>query len=298
MVNQCRSQDLRFTSWLRCQNMSEMNKNQYVLKKYISWTLICVSVNITAQEQLGNFPLKYIFLAKISYCKIYNFILRKSHVNQKDPPARGVLCKFVRMYHQNQANQGICPAGKRGANASSCQQRHSRTLHTFIIEITGNEILCVVIHSQRKRDLARPDQFTTMENVKTWILDNFDWPFLFNPWHILVLWLKMFIWFSLKRETEKFYWFSSRYKSQFLQTLIPVDALYEHSKKGGAWRKEGNSPSEIIPVSKPTFTGNHLQYSPSLLIMWDKVTPMADTTKSWITKEQLHFQLSNEACRE
>lgn len=30
------------------------------------------------------------------------------------------------------------------------------------------------------------------------------------------------IWFSLKRETEIFYWFSSCYKSQFLQTLIPV----------------------------------------------------------------------------
>lgn len=125
--------------------------------------------------------------------------------------------------------------------------------------------------------------------------DNFDWPFLFNPWHILLLWLKMFIWFSLKRETENFYWFSSHYKSQFLQTLIPVDALYEHSKKGGTWRKERNSPSELIPASKPTFTGNHLQHSPPLLITWGKVTPMADTTKSWIAKEQLHFQLSNEA---
>lgn len=137
-----------------------------------------------------------------------------------------------------------------------------------------------------------------MENVKTWILDNFDWPFLFNPWHILVLWLKTFIWFSLKREAENFYWFSSCYKSQFLQTFIPVDALYEHSKKGGAWTKERNSPSEIIPASKLTFTGNHLGYSPPLLITWGKVTPMADPTKPWIAKEQLPFQLSKEAYRE
>lgn len=146
-----------------------------------------------------------------------------------------------------------------------------------------------MIHSQRKQDLAGPDQFTTVENVKTWILDNFDWPFLFNPWHILVLWLKMFIWFSLKREAENFYWFSPCYKSQFLQTLIPVDALYEHSKKGGAWTKERNSPSEIIPASKPTFTGNHLKYSPPLLIMWGKVTPMGDTAKSWIARSSFIF---------
>lgn len=151
---------------------------------------------------------------------------------------------LVSMYHQNQENQGIYPAGKRGANASSCQkpQRPCRTLHTFIIEVTGNEISCAVIHSQRKQDLARLDQFTTMENVKTWILDNFDWPFLFNSWHILILWLEMFVWFSLKRETENFYWFSSRYKSQFLQTLILVDALYEHSKKAEHEERRGIHP--------------------------------------------------------
>lgn len=29
--------------------------------------------------------------------------------------------------------------------------------------------------------------------------------------------------------------------------------------------------------------------------MWGKVTPVADTTEPWIAKEQLRFQLSNEA---
>lgn len=97
-----------------------------------------------------------------------------------------------------------------------------RYTHPLNMEVTENENLCVMIPSNRKQDLAESDQITRTENVKTWILDNFDWPFLFSPWHILLLWLKMFIWFSLKRETEIFYWFSPSYKSQFLQTLIPV----------------------------------------------------------------------------
>lgn len=46
--------------------------------------------------------------------------------------------------------------------------------HPLNIEVTENENLCVLIHSHRKQDLAKSDQFTMTENVKTWILDNFD----------------------------------------------------------------------------------------------------------------------------
>lgn len=92
--------------------------------------------------------------------------------------------------------------------------------HPLNTEVTKTKNLRVMIHSHRKQDLAKSDQFTRTENVKAWILDNFDWPFLIMTRSVTLT--QMFIWFSLKRETEIFYRFSPSCKSQFLQTLIPV----------------------------------------------------------------------------
>lgn len=47
-------------------------------------------------------------------------------------------------------------------------------MHLLNIEVTEKENLCALIHNHRKQDLAKSDQFTMTENVKTWILDSFD----------------------------------------------------------------------------------------------------------------------------
>lgn len=129
------------------------------------------------------------------------------------------------------------------------------------------------------------------QKSKTWVWDNFDWLFLLSPWQILLLWLKMFIWYrreKLKSSID----FLPATETNVLQTSIPARCTLRAFRERWSMKKVDNSPNELTPVLTHTLMRSLQQHSPFFNNKGQSHT-YGWHSKARVVKELLHFQLMN-----